>query len=60
MKRMDLNAFADLSDQTRERLSDWLEPFHEEMIEEGGVSEELVMGLEQLLQALGAEGYEFS
>ena len=60
MLRMDLNAFVDLSDEGRQHLIDWLDPFHKEMIDEGNVKEELVMGLEQLLQALGAEGYEFT
>ena len=60
MKRMDLNAFADLSDEAREHLITWLDPFHEEMVDEGNIKEELVMGLEQLLQALGAEGYDFT
>ncbi len=60
MKRMDLNAFADLSDEAREHLIDWLDQFHAEMLEEGNVKEALVMGLEQLLQGLGAEGYEFT
>ena len=61
MGNMDLNSFTKLSDEERQAVVDYLHPIHVEL--EANLTNEnvtLTVGLEQVLQGLGAEGYEFS
>ena len=71
MKNLNLNVFAEISDRGRAELIELLKPIHREVtinhsgIERvgGTISEEqeaLGIALDQLLEALGAEGHEFT
>ena len=61
MGNMDLNSFVNMSDEQRQVVVDYLHPIHVEL--EANLTDEnvtLTIGLEYVLQGLGAEGYEFS
>ena len=61
---VDLNAFAKMTDEQREQVCVLLHPLHQYLahkLEHAPAEKlELVLGLEWVLQGLGAEGYEFT
>ncbi|KKL20036.1 hypothetical protein LCGC14_2459460 [marine sediment metagenome] len=59
---MDLNILSDMSDETRQVLINYLHDMHGLLLSFVTSDEvtQYIMDLEQLLQGLGAEGYEFS
>lgn len=60
VKPLDLNCFSNMSDEQRQHVVEFLDPMHGDMVNEGCWPEDLVCGLEYILQGLGAAGYEFT
>ncbi len=60
MNPIDLNCFTNLNDVERQQVIDYLDSCHTDMVEDGNTKKALLIGLEWVLQGLGAEGYEFT
>ncbi len=57
---LDLNALQHLTEEQRNQVVQWLHTTHQEWVAEGNTDDDLVSGVETILQLLGAEGYDFT
>jgi len=65
MLNMNLNALLQLSDEQRQEVITFLDDWHADQIQRFKTTridpnEELLMGIEYVLEALGADGYQFT
>ena len=61
MPKLDLNAFTDITEEQQKQLVEFIGATYDEMVAETGTyNEELMLGLDKLLQGLRREGHIFT